>query len=391
MKHYLHKPYFENLDALRFFAFLNVFLCHCVGIFNYRFSNRYAELFQQHFFTNGGLGVSFFFVLSGFLITWLLLLEKDENAKIDVRAFYMRRVLRIWPVYFLVIIIGIVISLSGPIALLEQHHFNYRFDPGQLKWYVFFLANNEILLHGAFSSLILGVLWSVSVEEQFYLVWPLLFLFLKNRALPVVCILVIIISFIFRCLSNNPHAHYSTFGVMSFLAVGGLAAWLSRYRPAFTRFFKNLSRGAVVFIYGLFLLYIPAIGFAHVFGEKAYALYQPFEGLILAFFFGFIILEQIYCDHSFIKFGRVAAFTRLGKISYGLYAYHILSFPLVFLIVDKLGIPGHLGGYITRIFFAFLLTVLFSVLSYRFMEKKVLAFKKYFQPRLLAAKQTTAG
>lgn len=391
MKQYLHKPYFENLDALRFFAFLNVFLCHCVGIFNYSFSNKYVNLLQQHFFTNGGLGVSFFFVLSGFLITWLLLLEKGENTKIDVRAFYMRRILRIWPVYFLVVLVGIAVALAGPFTLLEQNNFNYRFDLSQLKWYLLFLANNEILLHGTFSSLILGVLWSVSVEEQFYLMWPLLFLFLKNRAVPFVCIFVIVISFIFRCISTNPNAHYSTFGVMSFLAVGGLVAWLSRHRPAFTSFFKTLGRSYIVFIYILFFLYIPAIGFAHVFGEHVFALYQPFEGLILAFFFGFIILEQIYCENSFVKFGKLSVLTRLGKISYGLYAYHILSFPIVFYLVDKLTIPDHFTGYITKIFFAFLLTVLFSTLSYRFMEKKVLSLKKYFQPRLLAVKQTTTG
>lgn len=380
MTQQLHKPYFENLDALRFFAFLNVFIAHCQGIFGYSFSNKYAELAHKHFFFNGHLGVSFFFVLSGFLITWLLLNEKDRNTKINIGAFYMRRILRIWPVYFLVLIVGFAIGFYLHSPALDQSNFNYHADKADIKWYVLFLANYVMFSTEHFSSLILGVLWSVSVEEQFYLVWPLLFLFLPNKRIPAACIVVIAISFIFRCFSSDIYSSYSTFSAMSYLAIGGLMAYHSRYSPAFTGFFKNLRKGTIIRVYVLLFLYIPAMGFSHYFGETAFRLYHPFEGLILAALFSFVILEQIYAQHSFFKFGNIGLLNKLGRISYGLYAYHAISLLIVLLIVPKFGISDTFFGYLIKIIFAFLLTVTGSFLSYRFMEKKVLSLKKYFQP-----------
>src|ERR1700693_6351175 len=101
------KGYFENLDALRFFSFLFVFLFHT------KFYEWVHSLTSSNFFlwparllSSGGWGVKFVFVLSGFLITWLLLKEKEKNNKIDIRNFYIRRVLRIWPLYYIVFFIG---------------------------------------------------------------------------------------------------------------------------------------------------------------------------------------------------------------------------------------------------------------------------------------------
>lgn len=385
MKPSLGKPYFENIDALRFFAFLNVFLCHCLGIFNYVFPSKFVQLLHMHYFSNGSFGVSFFFVLSGFLITWLLLAERERNNKIQLGAFYMRRILRIWPVYFLVIGIGCIVGFNLDSPLLDRHNFNYRVNKDVLIWYLTFMANFEILKYGSFMSVIISVLWSVSVEEQFYVVWPLFFLFLKNKTIPFLCVIIIMISFGFRCFPTNPHSSYSTFEVMSFLAVGGWVAWHCLYKPSFTLFLKNLNKKTIWLIYILFMIYIPAVGFSHIFGPIIYSIYRPFEGLILSFFFSFIILEQIYARNSFFKFGRVTQFTKLGKISYGLYAYHMLSLPIVLFIVDKFQIPNDLFGYFIRIIFAFLLTVTMAHISYIYMEKNILSLKKYFQPKSITA------
>lgn len=188
-KNYTEKFYFNNLDTLRFFAFLSVFCSHCVGVFGYKFHNKYLELIHRHFFVNGDLGVGFFFVLSGFLITWLLLIEKEKNGNINVLHFYMRRVLRIWAVYFLVVLIGFSIGMQSPVP--------YHSDISQLKWYLTFLANYDLVFNGQTNPLV-NILWSVAIEEQYYVIWPLFFLFFKKKLLPFVCMIIIIISFIFR-------------------------------------------------------------------------------------------------------------------------------------------------------------------------------------------------
>lgn len=380
MKTTFDKPYFANLDALRFFAFLCVFCSHCVGFFGYTFSNKYAELVHKHYFQNGNLGVSFFFVLSGFLISWLLLLELKANGSIKVGAFYMRRILRIWPVYFAVVAAGFAIGTCGSIPLLDRHAFPYAIRLDQLGWYISFLANYDLILNGI-SSVLLSVLWSVSIEEQFYVAWPLLFLALNRKSLPYLCWGIILGAFIFRCFPF-PNSGFSTLAVMSDLAAGALLAYYCLHRPRFVDFIKTLSKRTILFLYLLFFLYVPAKGFSHMFGEQIYRMYYPFESVILAGFFSFIVLEQVFAANSFFKFGKIALFGRLGKISYGLYAYHMLTFPPAFAVAGWLGLAdSQPAGYALKILVSFLATVLISSLSYRFYEQKILSLKKHFQPQ----------
>lgn len=372
------KPYFENLDALRFFAFLCVFCSHCVGFYNFNFSNKYLELIHKHFFLNGNLGVSFFFVLSGFLITWLLYIEKAKNNKINALNFYMRRVLRIWPVYFLVVFIGFVIGTCFSSALLDSSGFPYHIDISRLKWYLAFLANYDLIIN-EISSVLLSVLWSVAVEEQYYAVWPLVFLVFKNKkALPFTCYAIIIISFICR-INHTRNTNFSTFEVMSDLAVGGLIAYYCLTREAFMNYFKNISKLKIIIVYALFFVSVPLKGFSHIFGEKVFTFYYPFEALIFSAFFAFILMEQSFADNSVYKFGRINVFTYLGKISYGLYAYHMLFFPVAFYVAHNMGLVNNeLSGYMFKVVFSLVLTIIFSYLSFAYYEKKILYFKKYF-------------
>ena len=104
------KIFFPNLDGLRFFCFVSVFFFHS-------FATRFASIKENglyHFVkgvlaSNGNLGVNFFFVLSGFLITYLLFAEKEKYKKISVGNFYIRRILRIWPLFYFCVFFGFVI------------------------------------------------------------------------------------------------------------------------------------------------------------------------------------------------------------------------------------------------------------------------------------------
>ena len=119
----LPKVYFNNLDALRFLAFLSVFVSHVALFLGYESNNHSFNFIKKVFLVHGDLGVNFFFVLSGFLITFLLLTEKDNSKNISLPHFYLRRILRIWPLYFLTLFLGFFVIY--PIALKSGINFPF--------------------------------------------------------------------------------------------------------------------------------------------------------------------------------------------------------------------------------------------------------------------------
>ncbi|MGZ8561212.1 MAG: acyltransferase family protein, partial [Flavisolibacter sp.] len=228
--HPKEKLFFPNLDALRFFSFLGVFLYHSYKVvFNY-LENSHPEFYQMtaFLFQNGNLGVNFFFVLSGFLITFLLLKEKKKSGDIHLRNFYIRRILRIWPLFYLCVFTGFVIfpffkSMAGATPS----------ETANLLYYLLFINNFDFIHHWPQvpDALILVVLWSVAVEEQFYLAWPVIVKLVKNILLPLAFALVIIASLIFRYFhSSNTDEDYGiryfhTLSVIGDMAIGGLLAY----------------------------------------------------------------------------------------------------------------------------------------------------------------------
>ncbi|MBL7910347.1 MAG: acyltransferase [Bacteroidia bacterium] len=373
-KNPLHtKTYFENLDSLRFLAALTVVISHCQINFNYVFSNKVLQILHLHFFKNGSLGVNFFFVLSGFLISWLLLMEKEKRNTVDLINFYKRRVLRIWPVYFIVVIIGFYIGSTCDFPFITNQNFNYRSDLTQVKWYVTFLANYA----PGNSNFLISQLWSVSVEEQFYFFWPILFLFVNKKQFLYCCFLIVIISFIYKIYDMQRVSTYvSTPFVMSDLAFGGLICYYAMYHQAFFSSIKNLSKKSIYAIYIVLICYTFLHGFSHIFGEKIFLLYSPFESILFAILFSLVILEQNFSDNSFYKFGKINLFNRLGKISYGIYAYHMLTFPIAFYIASLLPF-NDLGllSYLIKTFTVIICTICISLFSYHFIEVKFLSLK----------------
>src|SRR5690606_15550484 len=101
------KIFFANLDGLRFFSFFGVFLFHFYKSLFDNIKETYPAVYEvgEFLFQNGSLGVNFFFVLSGFLITFLLIKERELTSKINIKNFYVRRILRIWPLYYICLII----------------------------------------------------------------------------------------------------------------------------------------------------------------------------------------------------------------------------------------------------------------------------------------------
>jgi peptidoglycan/LPS O-acetylase OafA/YrhL len=366
------KIHFNNLDGLRFIAFFFVFLQHAVfsALKSVPVENKLIKGIENNIFNNGSLGVSFFFVLSGFLITYLLLVEKDKYG-IDLKKFYLRRILRIWPLYFLVMLIVIIL-----IPAIQLYFGLDNINKGLNPWpYFLFLSNFQLInneLTGINFASIRDVSWTISVEEQFYLIWPLLLFFFSKRALPVVCLCTIFFSIIFKmyCFSNDlNHAYLSfhTLSVMSDFAFGGLLAWSVLFTDII-KAMENISKKAIISIYVISAIYILLKGVVINFYD--YRLIQPL-------FFCFIIAEQNFAKNSFYKIGNNKMMTDLGQISFGLYLFHALTyFFLDYLfrymnIYSETFIPLFSMGILS-----FLLTIILARLSYIYFEQPFLRIKK---------------
>src|ERR1700737_1527592 len=163
--------YLPELDGLWFFAFLAVFLSHVAQFSNG--ANEAKPAIIQIFNLIGRFGVDLFFALSAYLLTVLMIREKDRFGSLDVRAFYMRRLPRIWPLYF-----------TWIAALMLTRHFWSDYSLGFFVPWLLFAGNFQASLI-EINSLVILPLWSLSVEEQFYLIWPLLVRNLTRRGLVV--------------------------------------------------------------------------------------------------------------------------------------------------------------------------------------------------------------
>ncbi|MCB0696751.1 MAG: acyltransferase, partial [Chitinophagaceae bacterium] len=169
-----NRVYFKNLNGVRFLAALVVIIHHIeMGKFWLGQPNIYKNSFVGGVF--GQLGIILFFVLSGFLITYLLLEEHRRSGTISIKSFYMRRILRIWPVYYLIIILSFFVFPHFDFFFLPSfsEHINESFWI-KAGLYLSFLPNLGYTLytHIAYAT----QTWSVGVEEQFYLIWPVLML-----------------------------------------------------------------------------------------------------------------------------------------------------------------------------------------------------------------------
>ncbi|MFF0904440.1 UNVERIFIED_CONTAM: acyltransferase [Kocuria sp. CPCC 205316] len=159
----MKRKYFDELNGLRAISVLLVFTVHLEPNFWHRL--------------HGGTGVSIFFVLSGYLITTLALREETKAGKIDLKAFYLRRLFRIYPVYFAVLAAYCILLLVVGLQADKREVFL-----DNLPFYLFFFPERPIMLFGQATEVPFSIAWSLGIEEKFYLFWPLLgFVILSRR------------------------------------------------------------------------------------------------------------------------------------------------------------------------------------------------------------------
>lgn len=329
---------------------------------------------------NGDLGVSFFFVLSGFLITYLLLEEKEQTGKIDIKNFYLRRILRIWPVYFCVV--GIALVLLPLLNTYLPPGFPMRHSTDKLNpWLYLGFAGNFDYIWNGITNVVLGILWSVSIEEQFYLFWPLVISFVPKKKLLPVFILLIIASIFFRFYFSNGGniniIRHHSFSCASDLITGAILAYLATL-PAFVERIKKMPVYVIAGIYFTGFVLLPFREYIWKFGIH-YVQVASIQPVLIALFFAFIIMEQCFAVNSFYKAGNLTRISKLGTYTYGMYCYHMVVFFTVLFLYGQLGIPVSSTGVVQHVFTSLLclvLTVGLSRLSYRYFESRFLELKK---------------
>lgn len=366
----MKRTYFADLDALRFFAFLIVFFAHC---FIYE-AGITTELgvsgFMFFLIRVGHNGLSMFFVLSGFLITYLLGEEYQQKGSVNLLHYYQRRILRIFPLFYLLLLF---VFLAYPFMNHLLFHKEVKADVTLWNYFVF-LNNFDLIKRGA-NIPTLVILWSVAVEVQFYFIWPLLYiLFKKYPLIPIV--LMFIASQVFRAVYyNNPdELHYSTFSCMNDLSAGSFLAWLySSQSKRLIKFFSVITKQQLLVFYTVFVLYLAFWG-GRNYSSPAEAI---IDRLIVSFGFVFILAEQIISPNSIIKLGKSKLFSKLGIITYGLYCFHYLIIGLIFPLITKITGIQSLFIFSLSSVLALAGTILISSLSYRYYETYFLKLKKY--------------
>lgn len=335
--------YFKPIDTLRFFAALLVCLSHWLP----------QELVKH--FQLGRLGVELFFVISGFLITRnLLRLNEKSGFKFStIKTFFIRRVLRIFPVYYFVVLL------------------TYIFHDGHFKdaifWNLAYCSNFYMLEIEKFPG-IMSHFWSLSVEEHFYLFWPfVILLFNRSKVIYAIltCALIGILSRYYFYLSDFPSIYPKIFSFSCFdaFAVGGIMAFLFIYH---TELYRKLR-------------------------DSNFILIIVFTGLILSLYFDYQIAPSNVWDFIYIRiFASMFSFFLIsrsmnskskilnnkhlilfGKLSYSMYLFHNF-------------IPGFLLGVkypdsvFLRVFLYFIVLILVSYLAWRIIELPFNKLKKRF-------------
>lgn len=350
--------YIKGFDGLRAISIILVILTH-LGIYSaitIPFVNyRILPLI------NGGTGVNIFFSISGFLITRILLIDKSLN-RLSLKKFYIRRFLRLFPPLFILFVIIISLMIGG---LITKSYVGVVFS--------FFYVYNFI--PNIFYTGELGHTWSLGVEEQFYLFWPIIILLIKDKTRIVLfAILIITLCVAFSFLLNKFYFHYHS-KVYYFGSLFKLQRW---FIPAVGPIMIGSIFSVIIFYskawlnnfinnFGLFLiaiLYISPLFLPIVMLPISYL----FQSLGITFLLVWLINNQEKKLTNILEYKPLAY---IGKISYGLYVYQG-----IFLRTG----PAEKDAIIIQQFpYNILLTFIVAIISYEFFEKKILLLKNKFR------------
>jgi peptidoglycan/LPS O-acetylase OafA/YrhL len=353
------KFHLKNLDPLRAIAAISVILGHTEQV---KFSENLPNFAYIPFFTetSGRLGVILFFVLSGFLITILLLREKEKNTQINIKNFYIRRFLRILPLYYLILFIGIFII---------------KYDYSNLSLYLCLLLMPNIAHASSNHWGASPQIWSIGVEEQFYLIWPVFIYYMKKNILKNMLVIYFIVTFIpyffvFLLLKTYPDTYFTDFmhrfvygAKFSCIMMGCIVAYLYQSNNKILKYLYSKK----VYLMSLFLsAFLCLIGFKlRYFNDEFYSI-----------IFSIMILNL--STNKEIKINLESKLLNyLGKISYGLYMYHWIIIVNLISLLKPISYNIYLFNILSYLVTVPIIIVL-SGISYKYFESPFLNMKKRF-------------
>lgn len=349
---FLNKSYIPSLDGWRAVAILIVVIAHTkLGLGDL---TLFRNLFRPIL---GEFGVRIFFVLSGFLITSLLIKEHLKTGKINLASFFIRRFLRIFPVLYLYIFTVYIVNLTFNLGL----SFEYFIAP------ILYINNFPIFP----ATWLLGHTWSLGVEEQFYLIWPLLFKYCRNY---IQILFIILLAMPFLSILNylypklylvflSPflmYAHYIFFGAaVSILCFKG---FLDKGIAL-----KMLKSKFAIFILFITVVILTTLTHKGLFGKVTI----PFGDTLNALLISTLILNSIIYKNTILyKLLNAKGMKSLGTISYSLYIWQQLFI-----------LPTNSYPQLEKYFyfpFNIVLAIMAAIISYHFFEKPILKFKDKF-------------
>lgn len=343
--------HYQSLDGLRGIAVIMVLLFHAGPDLG-----RWVHL--------GYTGVTLFFVLSGFLITGILI---DSREAVNYfTSFYARRALRIFPIYYLTIIcIFLIAPRFFPTARIPPEH--------DRLFYFLYLNNWTRLLQQPNNLEYTGHMWSLAVEEQFYWLWPLVIFKTSERALKWVCLATIVLGigagmYLSHAGASSDSVGRNTLVALPSLMLGALCAISFRHPPAVAHMKK---RPGLFLFTGLALVAVFAITSRSRYAGSSIRWFSGM-GLILAF--AILVLSALLGPGVYKYLLAVAPLRRIGRYSYGMYVYHIPFY--TFFDRSHFLSPGPLRAFV-RILLVFVL----AALSYELLEKRINALKDNFRVR----------
>jgi peptidoglycan/LPS O-acetylase OafA/YrhL len=363
----------KELDGLRAIAILLVCIAHFYQVdeATLYIDNKLFGIITFKISQLGLKGVELFFILSGYLITRILLNTKDSPNYF--KSFYMRRILRIFPLYYFVLFVSFFIlpyfiSIdAGTQQIIDSQWKLWTYtsnvffiDP--VKWDISSFPN-------------FGHFWSLAVEEHFYIVWPFIIYYFRNKKVITIMWLIFLFSMLSWILGFSESIfNWTTLKYSGALALGGILAYYEYQNiETLEKLYTKTKRYTIL----LLLLFLISAFIPRSFGEfgtiAGYVISLVlFSNLVLMAIFGNQKIKTFF-DHKILFF--------IGKISYGIYIYHGLLRPYFkeFIYDPMYVLVG--GGILTSIIYTVLMTMIsifIAFLSWEFFEKHFLQLKKYF-------------
>jgi peptidoglycan/LPS O-acetylase OafA/YrhL len=347
--------FYPQLDSLRAIAVLMVIVSHWFS----------QDHFLNKYFANGVLGVTLFFVLSGFLITEILLRSKQDvedgrSLGQAFKVFYMRRSLRIFPIYYLLLFILLVFNLASV--------------RDSFWWHFSYCSNFHFWIKGVWEGA-LSHLWSLAVEEQFYLVWPAIILLVPFRLLISALLTGVFIGVIFRLVIVTDESNMGRLlmpGSLDSFCIGGLFAYGRSSNKLWYKYY--LGKQQLFLLLAFILLLIDKLPF---FRTLSAAQTSAFYLLLISVAFGILINRVSYnIEIPIVKQilnNKILIF--IGKISYGIYLFHNF-FPQIY----GLNLPYFLSEYSYYIekLIRFIMLMALASASWYFFEKPILKIKERY-------------